>query len=110
LNLSFGKILNCYDSSIEYDIGTSIGSSGSPIISLDGNKIIKCTYYIKKEDLNKDVKLYHNSNNISEKKKEVIIQRDGEKGEILRNGIYRFNKEGKYFLKYKFDDSLNDLS
>ena len=151
LNISFGKVIDCYDNSIEYDIGTAVGSSGSPLISVDGNKviglhkggyytkkkkekiknigtildkiiklipqsyslkhnIIKCTYYIKKEDLNKDIKVYHNSNNISEKINDITIQRQGENGEILGKGMYRFNKEGKYFFKYKFDDSLNDLS
>lgn len=52
LNISFGKVIDCYDNSIEYDIGTAVGSSGSPLISVDGNKVIglhKGGYYTKKK-------------------------------------------------------------
>ena len=151
LTVAFGRILDCSGNFIKINIGDEPDSFGSPIITIDGmkiiglhrggsntlgeikkqylgvildkiigiipkenysmnNNVIKCTYYIKKEDINKDINVYYNSHNIRDKIKKVIINGEEEDKENLKNGIYRFNKEGKYFFCYHFDNTLNDLS
>ena len=79
----------------------------------ENKNIIKCLYDIKKEDINKDIQVYNNKNNIEKYIKSVSIYRQDEKDEkkkLINNGICKFDKEGKYFIFYEFDKTVNDLS
>lgn len=72
--------------------------------------IIKCIYSIKKEDINKDIKIYDNENNIENYIKSYTIYREDEKKKRPIDGVYKFPKEGKYYIIYDFKDSVKDLS
>ena len=76
----------------------------------ENKNIIGCTYDIKKEDINKDIQVYNNINNIERYIKSVSIYRQDEKKRRINNGMYKFDKEGKYFIFYEFDKTVNDLS
>ena len=133
LNISFGKILQTYkENKFLYDAGSDSGSSGSPIILFEDFTVIgihkgvkknkndfrlkinKGIYLdkiiIKKEDINKDIQVYNNINNIERYIKSVSIYRQDEKKRRINNGMYKFDKEGKYFIFYEFDKTVNDLS
>ena len=71
--------------------------------------MIKCEYFIKNEDLDKRVRVYNNRYNIEEKIKDVSIYEDSEEKPKIIDGIYKFKKQGKYFIKYYFEDTINNL-
>ena len=71
--------------------------------------IVKCLYEIKNEDVNKDVKIYDNRNNIEESIKSVSIYKEYEEKEDIKNGTYRFKKNGKYLICFTLKDSLKNL-
>lgn len=66
----------------------------------ENTNVIKCLYEIKKEDVNKDVKIYENISNIEGCIKSVSIYKEYIKKETIKNGIYRFKKKGKYLIYY----------
>ena len=43
---------------------------------LDNKNVIKCVYDIKKEDLDKDIKVFDNTNNIEKNIKSISILRE----------------------------------
>ena len=71
---------------------------------------IKCIYYIKKEDINKDIQIYNNENNIEKDIISYNIYREDELKQKPIDGKYRFLKEGKYYIYYYFNDAVKDLS
>ena len=71
--------------------------------------MIKCEYYIKKENIGQKVQVYNNQNNIEKKLKIFTIYEGSEEKEEIIEGKYLFNKEGRYFIKYYFDETINDL-
>ena len=107
------RMKNQYD----YDKKKNIGIYLNKIISLipnsplsENKNIIKCLYEIKKEDVNKDIKVYDNKNNFGKAIKSFSIYREDEKKRELNDGKCRFEKEGKYFIFYYLDKSFKDLS
>jgi len=75
----------------------------------ENTNVIKCLYEIKKEDVNKDVKIYENIHNIEGCIKSVSIYKEYIKKETIKNGIYRFKKKGKYLICYTLNNSLKSL-
>ena len=75
----------------------------------ENTNIIKCLYDIQKEDVNKEIKIYDNRNNIEKDIKSVSIYRYNEKKRQINNGKCRFEKEGKYFIFYELNNSVNNL-
>jgi surface protein len=81
-----------------------------PKSRLVNNNIIKCLYDIKKEDVNRVIQVYDNKNKISKFIKSFSIYRQDEKKPKIDNGKCKFEKEGKYFIFYELENSVNDLS
>ena len=79
-------------------------------ILLIEDNMIKCEYYIKKENIGQKVQVYNNQNNIEKKINRFTIYEGSEKKEEIIDGKYLFNKEGRYFIKYYFDETIDDLS
>ena len=77
--------------------------------NLSEKNMIKCEYFIKNEDLNKRVQVYNNQYNIENKIKQVSIYEESEEKPKIIDGIYKFKKQGKYFIKYYFEDTINNL-
>ena len=76
-----------------------------PLKEYSEENIIKCQFDIKKDDVKREVKIYNKEENIMNSLKEVVISEE----EII-DGTYKFKNEGKYFIKYYFKDSAEDLS
>ena len=76
----------------------------------ENKNTIKCLYEIKKEDVNKNIKVYDNKNNIEKDINSISIYREDEKKNLIIDGIYNFKKEGKYFIYYKVNNSVKNLS
>ena len=107
----------CKDNKNNFDLKKNLGVYLDKIIENipkssypEKKNTIKCLYDIKKEDVNKEIKIYDNKNNIEKAIKSVTIYREDEKKRIIDNGKCRFEKEGKYFIFYSLNDSINDLS
>ena len=107
----------CKDNKNNFDLKKNLGVYLDKIIENipkssypEKKNTIKCLYDIKKEDVNKEIKIYDNTNNIERSIKSVRIYREDEKKRIIDNGKCRFEKEGKYFIFYSLNDSINDLS
>jgi len=146
LKIFIGKILDSSGNFFKINARTDSIPSGSPLISVDGMKIIglhkgfsntlgdnqkynlgvsldkiigiipksnypfntnviKCIYYIDIRDSHKDIKVYDNSHNLEEKIKNVTIDGDEKNKGNIKNGIYKFNRKGKYLFCYHFDNS-----
>ena len=76
----------------------------------ENKNVIKCLYDIKKEDVNKDIQVYNNQNKIEKFIKSFSIYRQEEKKREIQDGKCIFEKEGKYFIFYHLDNSVDDLS
>ena len=74
--------------------------------------VIKCLYNITKEEVDefKDIQVYNNINNISQKISSVKIFKEDDIIGRINNGQCRFREEGKYFIFYEIDKSATDLS
>jgi len=77
---------------------------------LDNKNVIKCVYDIKKEDIDKDIKVFDNTNNIEENIKSISILREDQKKREVKGGKCRFEKEGKYIIFYALDNLAFNLS
>ena len=71
---------------------------------------IKCIYAIGEKDVNQDIQIYCNKKNISKQIKSFHVYKENEDGLNLKDGIYRFPKEGNYSIVYDFKDSAEDFS
>lgn len=38
------------------------------------------------------------------------VHREKEENERIKNGLYKFNKEGKYYIEYYLNENIKDLS
>ena len=74
------------------------------------DKMIKCEYNVTKENIGQMVQIYNNQNNVESKIKRLTIYEGSEEKEKIINGKYKFKKEGRYFIKYYFDETVSDLS
>ena len=74
--------------------------------------VIKCLYNITKEEVDefKDIQVYNNINNISQKISSVKIFKEDDVIRRINNGQCRFREEGKYFIFYELDKLVTDLS
>ena len=75
----------------------------------ENKNIIKCLYDIKKEDLNKEIKVYDNKFNIEKDINSVSIYKTNEMKKIIKDGKLIFNEEGKYFISYEINNSAKDF-
>ena len=60
----------------------------------ENKNIIKCLYVIKKEDINKDIKVYDNKFNIEKDINSTFIYKKDEMKKNIKDGKQRFNEEG----------------
>jgi hypothetical protein len=72
--------------------------------------VIYCKYNISESECGKNVKIYNNKSDAGKKIKRIIINKKEETNEKLKEGKYKFQREGMHFIELHMEETLNDLS
>ena len=72
--------------------------------------MIQCYYFMKYEDIAKDIKVYNNMNNIENKIIKLSINNENKEEAKIINGKIKFHREGNFDIKYYFNEEIKNLS